>query len=301
MHVVADLTAQPDAGVGRALHRHRGGDDARLVTERCQPLTPVRDPDVHLLLVDQRGAVGLGVDDDGEVPGARVEQQRERPAVRVLVLAQLGGGGQAGELELAPRGPSERTGTVDVVLRHLCSLPSNAGREPLQRGLPVLVLGHQHQQADADDQQRDDGGATRPPAIIAITVTTRPPIMMRGAQGAQAGDTRRRRAAASCRRCAGRFERCQPLPLGPSESLVTLGLFVPVTRLLLLLCSGSIVVATQVTGGHRYCRTDRRHRHRRRRRRHRRHQPPPSSMASLRHGLAGGHLAGCLGGIHARP
>jgi GMC oxidoreductase len=80
--VALDLALQPGARIGGGLDRHGGGGGAGLVAQRRKPLPPVRDPQVDLLLVDERRAVRVGREDD-RVLANRLSAD---PARRVLLL-----------------------------------------------------------------------------------------------------------------------------------------------------------------------------------------------------------------------
>ena len=63
-----------------------------------QPLAVVRDPLIDLTLIGQRRPVRLRLQHHRQMAHVRVAEDRERPAVRVLLSRQLRGGEQTGEL-----------------------------------------------------------------------------------------------------------------------------------------------------------------------------------------------------------
>ena len=153
-----DVVAQPRPGVGRGLDGHRGGDHAGLVAERREPLSPPRDPDVDLLLVDERGAVGLAGEHDGVVVAGRHAQQRERPVIAVVGLAQRRGREQPGQLVGAPRREPGRARAVEVGAAHPRADPPAAQGDVLQPGLAVPVADEQRAEHSSERHEDDQAG-----------------------------------------------------------------------------------------------------------------------------------------------
>ena len=83
---LGDRVPQPGARIGRGLDAHLAGQQARFLGEGREPVSVVSDPLVDLGLVDQRGAVGLGLDHDRQMTNPRVTQHRERTVIRVAGL-----------------------------------------------------------------------------------------------------------------------------------------------------------------------------------------------------------------------
>ena len=81
---LGDRVPQPGAGVGGGLDADLAGEQSGLLGERGEPVAVVRYPLVDLRLVDERSTVGLGLDDDREMPGPRVGEDRERAVVGVV-------------------------------------------------------------------------------------------------------------------------------------------------------------------------------------------------------------------------
>jgi len=71
IQIRSHLPAQPGPGVRCRLDGHGGRLDPGLIGEIRQPVTPVRDPCVHLILIHQRGPIRVRPDDDGVAAGGR--------------------------------------------------------------------------------------------------------------------------------------------------------------------------------------------------------------------------------------
>ena len=96
-----DRVTQAGPWVWCGFDAHLRGDESRLLGECAEPVAVVGDPLVNLRLVDECGTVGLGLDDDRQVPGPRVHQDGERSVVRIAGFRQQRGGQQAGQLVAA--------------------------------------------------------------------------------------------------------------------------------------------------------------------------------------------------------